>query len=136
MGKNRGISKYKVDGFHISNDGTINVHFSLHDAVILSDEIVDTKGKRLELRLDIDGSFSAYHTIVFNDYIVKRNTRVNDVWIINAGFKILDNGRYETVIFIEYFQKNKSIDEKLIINSRSVEFLSDECDGLIFPPQY
>ena len=32
--------------------------------------------------------------------------------------------------------KNKRIEEKLIVNSKSVELLSDECDGVLFQPNY
>ena len=135
------MKKYKIDGFNIKNGGEIDVRFSFHDAVFLNDDLVedDLKGKKLILKLDIEGGFTSFNTIVFNDYIVKQNAHIKDVWCLYSNFYIKDNGRYEAVFETEYF-KPKKTNEIFIINAKSIDFIEEKSsyntEKIEFPAQY
>ena len=135
------MNKYKIDGFSIKNDGEICVMFSFHDAIFLNDDISEDelKGKRLVLDFDIGGSFTLFNKLVFNDYIIKKNAHIKDVWCLESRFFIKDNGRYEVTFETEYFKPKKK-NETFVINSKSVEFIEDVSPNNInkieFPAQY
>ncbi len=143
MGKNK-YQKNKflgvtVGDYSVMKTGKINVPFSFHDANIINEnaDIKEEKGELFVLKLDSEGSFCAFDSVVFHDYVIKQNRPINDAWCMYAEFYLLDNGRYKAIFNTDHNIDNQEEHESIdfIIDAKSIEFKSDDY-GTKFPPNH
>ena len=102
-----------------------DVCLSIHDSIILSDNIESNKGEQLVLNLNNKNAFCIYNQIIFNNYIVKENCPINNAYCIEKELYHKENRRYELHLLLVKYEKKKEYLNYLTINCKSIEFIGD-----------
>lgn len=99
---------------------------TIHDAIVLSDDIFNLQGDRLELVLNNSNSLSLYDKIVFTDYIVVENSQISKNFCIAEELYHYTDGRYEFHILTENYLNETRELNYFTVNCKSIEFIGNE----------